>query len=49
MIEQSKDNPVFYVQTRMPALSSVFRNVQEVSPSWRWTAPLCSGADLSAG
>jgi arginyl-tRNA synthetase len=47
VVEQSKDNPVFYVQYAHARAKSVFRNVREVFPNLAETAPEVSGADLS--
>ena len=45
--EQSKDNPVFYVQYAHARAASVFRNVREVFPSFAPDAAEVSSADLS--
>ena len=47
VLEQSKDNPVFYVQYAHARAKSVFRNAQEVFPSLTRKRPRCSNADLS--
>jgi arginyl-tRNA synthetase len=46
--EQSKDNPVFYVQYAHARAASVFRNVKEVFPDIAEGSPGVMGADLSA-
>ncbi|CAN1724903.1 Arginine--tRNA ligase [Hyphomicrobium sp. 1Nfss2.1] len=45
--EQSKDNPVFYVQYAHARAASVFRNAQEVFPELSPDSPAVLGADLS--
>lgn len=45
--EQSKDNPVFYVQYAHARAASVFRNAQEVFPKLSPDSPAVLGADLS--
>ena len=47
VVEQSKDNPVFYVQYAHARAKSVFRNVREVFPELTAEAPEVAGADLS--
>jgi arginyl-tRNA synthetase len=47
VVEQSKDNPVFYVQYAHARAKSVFRNVREVFPNFSAQAPEVAGADLS--
>jgi arginyl-tRNA synthetase len=47
VVEQSKDNPVFYVQYAHARAMSVFRNVREVFPNFSAQAPDVVGADLS--
>ena len=47
VLEQSKDNPVFYVQYAHTRAKSVFRNVREVFPHLRESAPDLLQADLS--
>ena len=41
--EQSKDNPVFYVQYAHARAATVFRNAEEVFPSSRATAAVLKG------
>ena len=45
--EQSKDNPVFYVQYAHARAASVFRNAQEVFPDLAPNSGKVRGADLS--
>lgn len=45
--EQSKDNPVFYVQYAHARAASVFRNVKEVFPKLDTSPQALAGADLS--
>jgi arginyl-tRNA synthetase len=45
--EQSKDNPVFYVQYGHARAKSIFRNAQEVFPALSEDAQEVVGADLS--
>ena len=47
VVEQSKDNPVFYVQYAHARTKSVFRNAAEVFPSLHAGSPEVLGADLS--
>ena len=47
VLEQSKDNPVFYVQYAHARAKSVFRNVKEVFPGLSEDSPQVTGADLS--
>jgi arginyl-tRNA synthetase len=47
VLEQSKDNPVFYVQYAHARARSVFRNVRETFPSLTEEAPEVLNADLS--
>jgi len=47
VVEQSKDNPVFYVQYAHARAKSVFRNVREVFANLSEEAPEVAGADLS--
>jgi arginyl-tRNA synthetase len=47
VVEQSRDNPVFYVQYAHARAKSVFRNVREVFPNLSEEAPEVTGADLS--
>src|SRR5262249_32359355 len=47
VVEQSKDNPVFYVQYAHARAKSVFRNVREVFSQLGEASPAVSGADLS--
>ena len=47
VVEQSKDNPVFYVQYAHARAKSVFRNVLEAFPQLTEESPQVSGADLS--
>ena len=47
VVEQSKDNPVFYVQYAHARAKSVFRNVQEAFPTFTEGAPEVANADLS--
>ena len=46
VLEQSKDNPVFYVQYAHTRAKSVFRNVAEVFPGLSETSPELVRADL---
>jgi len=45
--EQSKDNPVFYVQYGHARAKSIFRNAQEVFPALREDSQEVLGADLT--
>jgi arginyl-tRNA synthetase len=45
--EQSKDNPVFYVQYAHARAASVFRNVKDVFPNLTPGSPEVRGADLT--
>jgi arginyl-tRNA synthetase len=47
VLEQSKDNPVFYVQYAHARAMSVFRNAQAVFPDLTADAPQLASADLS--
>ncbi len=47
VLEQSKDNPVFYVQYAHARGKSVFRNAREVFPGFGESAPDILNADLS--
>ncbi len=47
VLEQSKDNPVFYVQYAHARAMSVFRNVQELFPGLSPDSPELAAADLS--
>jgi arginyl-tRNA synthetase len=47
VIEQSKENPVFYVQMAHARAKSVFRNVKEVFPDLNEASPAVHAADLS--
>jgi arginyl-tRNA synthetase len=47
VVEQSKDNPVFYVQYAHARTKSVFRNANEVFPNLHEGAAQVSGADLA--
>jgi arginyl-tRNA synthetase len=47
VLEQSKDNPVFYVQYAHARAKSVFRNVKDAFPNLTEDAPEVMGADLS--
>jgi arginyl-tRNA synthetase len=47
VLEQSKDNPVFYVQYAHARAKSVFRNARELFPKLEEGAPEVLGADLS--
>jgi arginyl-tRNA synthetase len=47
VVEQSKDNPVFYVQYAHARAHSVFRNVRETFPHLTAEAPEVANADLS--
>jgi arginyl-tRNA synthetase len=47
VVEQSKDNPVFYVQYAHARAKSVFRNAREVFPSLTEEAHEVANADLS--
>ena len=47
VLEQSKDNPVFYVQYAHARGKSVFRNAREVFPAFGEGAPEILNADLS--
>ncbi|MBO9508868.1 arginine--tRNA ligase [Thalassospira sp. A3_1] len=46
--EQSKDNPVFYVQYAHARVNSVFRQAREAFPNQDFSDPALVGADLSA-
>lgn len=45
--EQSKENPVFYVQMAHARAKSVFRNVAEIFPDLTATSAAVTGADLT--
>jgi len=47
VLEQSKDNPVFYVQYAHTRAKSVFRNVADIFPQLTETSPDLGRADLS--
>jgi arginyl-tRNA synthetase len=47
VVEQSKDNPVYYVQYAHARARSVFRNVAEVFPGLAPASPEIAGADLA--
>jgi arginyl-tRNA synthetase len=47
VVEQSKDNPVFYVQYAHARAASVFRNAQEVFPELKPGSRAVREADLS--
>jgi len=47
VVEQSKDNPVFYVQYAHARAASVFRNAADVFPKLAAAAPEVLNADLS--
>jgi arginyl-tRNA synthetase len=47
VIEQSKENPVFYVQMAHARAKSVFRNVREVFPDLSEVSAEVTGADLT--
>ncbi len=47
VLEQSKDNPVFYVQYAHARAKSVFRNAQAAFPALTESSPQVLGADLS--
>jgi arginyl-tRNA synthetase len=47
VLEQSKDNPVFYVQYAHARAKSVFRNAQAAFPGLTESSPQVLGADLS--
>src|SRR5262245_10242643 len=47
VLEQSKDNPVFYVQYAHARAKSVFRNAQQIFPTFSENAQEVQGADLS--
>jgi arginyl-tRNA synthetase len=47
VLEQSKDNPVFYVQYAHARAKSVFRNAREVFPAFNEGGPEILNADLS--
>ena len=47
VLEQSKDNPVFYVQMAHVRSKSIFRNAQEIFPALTESAQEIMGADLS--
>jgi arginyl-tRNA synthetase len=47
VVEQSKENPVFYVQMAHARARSVFRNVKDVFADLHAASPLVAGADLA--
>lgn len=47
VLEQSKDNPVFYVQYAHARVMSVFRNAGEVFPNLGWSSADVLNADLA--
>ncbi len=47
VVEQSKDNPVFYVQYAHARAASVFRNAREVFADITPSSPIIRAADLS--
>src|SRR5690606_20721341 len=47
VLEQSKDNPVFYVQYAHARAKSIFRNALEVFPELEEGSPQVLGSDLS--
>lgn len=47
VVEQSKDNPVFYVKYAHARAASVFRAVAEANPDLAEGSPAITGADLS--
>src|SRR4029450_6608765 len=47
VVEQSKDNPVFYVQYAHARCASVFRQAREAFPGLDLTSRTLAGADLS--
>lgn len=47
VLEQSKDNPVFYVQYAHARAASVFRNAQEAFPGFDQDSAAVRGADLA--
>lgn len=47
VVEQSKDNPVFYVQYAHARCASVFRQAGEAHPGGRFTPETLAGADLA--
>ena len=47
VLEQSKDNPVFYVQYAHARAKSVFRNARDIFPDLHEAAPAILNADLS--
>ena len=47
VLEQSKDNPVFYVQYAHARAKSVFRNVKDAFPDLSENSPKVAGANLS--
>ena len=47
VIEQSKENPVFYVQMAHARAKSIFRNAVEAFPALTEASPAVAGADLS--
>jgi arginyl-tRNA synthetase len=47
VLEQSKDNPVFYVQYAHTRAKSVFRNAAEIFPQLSEASPELTSADLS--
>jgi arginyl-tRNA synthetase len=46
-VEQSKDNPVFYVQYAHARCASIFRQAAEAFPGADFSSPQLEGADLS--
>jgi arginyl-tRNA synthetase len=47
VVEQSKDNPVFYVQYAHARTASVLRNAEQVFPELKGEAQALTGSDLS--
>ncbi|MDP8920107.1 MAG: arginine--tRNA ligase [Pseudomonadota bacterium] len=47
VVEQSKDNPVFYVQYAHARCASIFRQAAEAFPGADFSSPQLEGADLS--
>jgi arginyl-tRNA synthetase len=47
VLEQSKDNPVFYVQMGYARSKSIFRNAQQIFPALRENSQDVLGADLA--
>jgi arginyl-tRNA synthetase len=47
VVEQSKDNPVFYVQYAHARCASIFRQAREAFPDLDLSTPALAGADLS--